>query len=126
MTRQEEADIRRKTKVLEHAIQSVNVSHTCRRYRVSRDSFYRWKRQLEKDGSEGLINSKPCPENPKIRVPISVEEKVLYVRREFGLGQQRISWYLERYYGIKISSSGVFGVLKRNNMQHESFTTGRP
>ena len=116
MNRQAEADIRRKTKVLEHAKQSGNVSHPCRKYGVSRDSFYRWKRQLENDGPNAMINSKPCPENPKIHVPKTVEEKVLYVRREFGLGQQRISWYLERYYGLKISSSGVFSVLKRNNM----------
>jgi len=67
-------------------------------------------------GVDALINSKPCPENPNIRVPKTVEDLVLYVRREFGLGQQRISWYLQRSYGIRISSSGVFGVLKRNNM----------
>jgi transposase InsO family protein len=45
-----------------------------------------------------------------------VEEKILYVRREFGLGQLRISWYLERYYGMKVSPNGIFGVLKRNGM----------
>ena len=116
MNRQAEADIRRKTKVLEHAKQSGNVSHTCRKYGVSRDSFYRWKRQLETGGPEALINSKPCPENPKIRVPKDVEEKILYVRRQFGLGQLRISWYLQRYYGMKVSPTGVFGVLKRNGL----------
>lgn len=50
MNRQAEADIRRKTKVLEHAKQSGNVSHTCRKFGVSRDSFYRWKKQLETSG----------------------------------------------------------------------------
>ena len=29
---------------------------------------------------------KPCPENPKLWVPKDVEEEILYVRREFGLG----------------------------------------
>jgi transposase-like protein len=86
MNRQAETDIRRKTKVLEHAKQLGNVSHTCRKYGVSRDGFYRWKKQLETAGPEALINSKPCPEKPKIRVPKDVEEKILYVRREFGLG----------------------------------------
>ena len=32
MNRQAEADMRRKTKVLEHAKQSGNVSHTYRKY----------------------------------------------------------------------------------------------
>jgi transposase InsO family protein len=116
MNRQAEHDIRRKTKVLEDAKQSGNVSHTCRRYGISRDTFYRWKRQYETLGPEALVNSKPCPENPKIRVPKIVEEKILYVRREFGLGQQRISWYLQRYYGLTVSSSGVYSVLKRNGL----------
>ena len=70
---------------------------------MSRDTFYRWKRQLESDGPKALINSKPCPENPKIRIPREIEENILHIRREFSLGQVRISWYLERHYGIKVS-----------------------
>ena len=35
MNRQAEHDIRRKTKVLEHAQQSGNVRHSCRKYSVS-------------------------------------------------------------------------------------------
>ena len=116
MNRQAEHDIRRKTKVLEHAKQCGNVSHTCRYFGISRDTFYRWKRQLESDGLEALINSKPCPQNPKIRVPREVEDKILHIRREFGLGQLRISWYLERHYGIKVSPNGVYGVLKRHGL----------
>lgn len=116
MNRQAERDIRRKTKVLEHAKLSENVSHTCLKFGISRDTYYRWKRQYETGGPAALVNSKPCPENPKIRVPLDVEKKILYVRREFGLGQQRISWYLARYYGIKVSSNGVYGVLKRHGI----------
>lgn len=116
MNRQAEHDIRHKTRVLDHAEQSGNVSYTCRYFGISRDTFYRWKRQFKTGGAEALINSKPCPENPKIRVPKDVEEIILYVRREFGLGQLRISWYLQRYYGIKVSSNGVYGVLKRHGM----------
>jgi len=32
------------------------------------------------------------------------------------LGQLRISWYLKRYHGIKISSGGVYNVLKRHGL----------
>lgn len=35
---------------------------------------------------------------------------------KYHLGQQRISWYLARYHGIKISPAGVWHVLKRNGM----------
>lgn len=117
MNRQAERDIRRKTKVLEAVKLSGNVSHTCRKYGISRDTYYRWKRQYETGGVEALVNSKPCPENSKIRVAKIIEDKILYVRREFGLGQQRISWYLQqRYYDLAVSSSGVCSVLKRHGI----------
>ena len=74
------------------------------------------KRQYETKGPEALVNSKPCPENPKIRISKYIEEKILYVRREFGLGQQRISWYLARYHGMKVSPNGVRGVLSRHGL----------
>ena len=94
MNREAERDIRKKTKILDEATQSGNVSHTCRRHGVSRDTFYRWRKQLAAGGVEALVNSKPCPENSALRVPKEIEDKILYVRREFGLGQLRISWYL--------------------------------
>lgn len=47
MNRQSEHDIRRKTRVLAHAEQSGNISHTCRKYGVSRNTFYRWKKPFE-------------------------------------------------------------------------------
>ncbi|QGP60880.1 helix-turn-helix domain-containing protein [Piscirickettsia salmonis] len=60
-------DISRKLKVLNHALESKNVSRTCRYFGVSRESFYTWRRAYEQDGEEGLINNKPCPENPNLR-----------------------------------------------------------
>jgi transposase InsO family protein len=49
-------------------------------------------------------------------MPIEVEEKIIYLRKTYHLGQLRISWFLERYHGIKVSSSGVYYVLKRNGL----------
>ena len=56
------------------------------------------------------------PENPKLRTPPWIEEKILYLRRNYHFGQVRISWYLARYHDIKISSGGVYSVLKRHNL----------
>jgi len=117
VNRQAEHDIRCKTRVLEHAKQCGNVSRACRYFGVSRDTFYRWKRQLESGGPKALINSKPCPENPKIRIPREIEENILHIRREFSLGQVRISWYLERHYGIKVSPNED-GVRKEDGVSH--------
>ena len=109
-------DIKRKLRVLHHAAESGNVSKTCRYFGISRETFYQWKRAYEKTGEKALVNSKPCPANPKLRTPPEIEEKILHLRRNYHLGQLRISWYLERYHGIKISPGGVYGVLKRNGL----------
>ena len=63
-----------------------------------------------------MINSKACPQNPRIRVPQSVEDLILYLRTNYHLGQLRISWYLKRYHGIKVSPAGVYSVLRRNGL----------
>ncbi len=64
----EERKIRRKLKIFQHAKEINNVSKSCRYWGISRDTFYRWKRNYEKYGEKALINKKPCPENPNIRV----------------------------------------------------------
>jgi hypothetical protein len=54
---------------------------------------------MERDGEAALINSKPCPQNPKRRTPPHIEEKILYLRRTNHPGQLPIHWYLLRYHG---------------------------
>ena len=107
MNRKAEHDIRRKLKVFRHAAEPGNVAQTCRYFGISRDTYYRWKKAYKARGELGLVNSKPCPENPKLHIPKDIEQKILYVRREFGLGQLRIKWYLERHYDITVSSNGI-------------------
>ena len=70
-------DIRRKFRILKHAKESGHVSKTCRYFGISRSAYYGWKQRYARLGEAGLINSKPCPENPKLRVSAEVEEKVL-------------------------------------------------
>jgi len=113
---QAQRDITRKLRVLNYAKQTGNVSQTCRHFGVSRETFYKWKRDYQQKGESALINSKPCPENPKLRTPSEIEEKIIYLRRTYHLGQVRISWYLKRYHDIKISLGGVYYVLKRNGL----------
>lgn len=117
MNQQAISDIRRKTRVLAYAAEIGNVSKACRYYGVSRETFYRWKRAYEAEGDQALINQKPCPENPKIRVKKPIEDKILYLRKNYHLGPQKISWYLARYHNMKVSPGGVRGVLIRNNLQ---------
>jgi transposase len=68
-------DIKRKLRVFAYAEEIGNVSKACRYFGVSRETFYKWKRSYAARGDDGLINSKPCPENPKLRTPAHIEEK---------------------------------------------------
>ena len=116
MDKQAQRDINRKLKILSHAKETKNVSKTCRYFGISRTAFYEWKKNYEERGENALINSKPCPKNPKLRTPPHIENKIIYLRKNYHLGQQRITWYLKRYHDIKISSGAVYYVLKRNGM----------
>lgn len=116
MDRRAERDIRRKLKVLSYGKDCGNIAFTCRKFGLSRETYYQWKRAYEAKGEAGLVNSKPCPENHKLRTPPHIEEKILYLRKTYHFGPVRISWYLHRYHGIQISSHGVYETLKRNGM----------
>lgn len=108
--------ISRKLRILKHAQETGNVSKTCRYFGISRTSFYDWKKVYEQTGEAGLINSKPCPINVPLRIPLEIEEKILHLRKRYHLGQVRIVWFLERYHGIKVSPGGVRNVFLRNGM----------
>jgi transposase InsO family protein len=111
-----QADIKRKLAVLNHAKETGNISKTCRYFGISRMVYYKWERRYEKLGEQGLINGKPCPSNPNLRVAPAIEEKILYLRRKYHFGQLLISIYLRRYHNMIVSSGGVYCVLKRNGM----------
>jgi hypothetical protein len=107
---QPERDIRRKLRILKHAEESGNVAKTCRYFGISRSAYYVWKQRYVRYGDAGLINSKPCPENPTLRVAVEVEEKVLYLRKTYHLGPQRIFWYIQRYHqglGVFVTRFGL-------------------
>ena len=80
MDRQAQRDIRRKLNCLRFAQEHGSNLLACRKFGVSKSSFYRWKARYRDQGEEGLINSKPCPQNPALRTPVKIEEKVLHLR----------------------------------------------
>jgi transposase-like protein len=88
---QSQRDIRRRLRVFEYAQEVGNISKACRYFGISRESYYRWRLALAEKGEAGLVNSKPCPENPRLRTPPEIEDKVLYLRRTYHLGPVRIS-----------------------------------
>jgi transposase InsO family protein len=114
--KKEQQDIKRKLKVFAVAEASGNIALTCRRFGISRAAYYKWRRKYKQLGEPGLINQKPCPQNPSIRVKPEIEEKILDLRQNQQLGPRRISWYMQRYFGLNVSECGVRGVLLRHGL----------
>jgi len=81
-----------------------------------RDTRHSVLRLYECAGEQALVNRKPCPENPTIRVAAKIEEKVLYLGRNYHFGPPWIFWYLERCHGMKAPQGGVRGVLLRHGL----------
>lgn len=116
MNRRAQQDIARKLKVLNYAQELGNISKTCRYFGICRETFYKWKRAYEAYGEPGLIDSRPCPENHKLRLSKDIEEKIIHLRTTYHFGPHMIVWHLQRYHDIKISPNGCYRVLVRNKL----------
>ena len=56
---------------------SVSVVELCRRYGISRDTFYRYRARMEADGLEGLLPRSRRPRNSPNATPVVVVELVV-------------------------------------------------
>ena len=101
MTVKETRDIKRKLNVINYARKIGNVCKACRYYGISKSIYYVWIERYRQYGDAGLINKKPCPENLKLRTPKYIEEKVIYLRKKYHFGPERIYMYLKRFHGIQ-------------------------
>jgi len=84
-----------------------------------------WVEKYKLYGEKGLINSKPCPENPRLRTPKYIEDKVLYLRKKYHFGPERIYLYLKRFHDIQTSESSVYRILRRNGISRLPVNTKR-
>jgi len=46
-----------------------------KRVGICRETFHQWRRAYEAQGKDALTNSKPCPENHKLRIPQPKSDK---------------------------------------------------
>src|SRR5688572_4242874 len=79
--------IRWRLRMLQEASQSARgVSRTCRRFGISRQAFYKWKKRHEKHGDAGLCDRPRAPiHSPKATSP-GVMSKILYLRQNYHFG----------------------------------------
>jgi transposase InsO family protein len=107
---QEELRIRFKLVVLEYA-DHLGVTRACREFNVPRSTFYSWKQKYDHEGRAGLYRKKPVAYSHPRKTSPEVVEKILELRSVYQIGALRITYYLDRYHGIKVSESTVTRVL---------------
>ena len=96
-----------------------NVRAACRMMGIHHSTFYRWKHQLERYGTEILCSRERCrPRMPNATSPFVEHRIVAFCLGHPGFGPARVLAELQRdkWGGIVISPSGVWRVLKRHGL----------
>lgn len=109
--------IKTKLGLLNLSEQLGNVSHACKLFGYSRDSFYRFKELYDQGGEEALMEVSRRKPNIRNRVEAVIEEQVKQIAFESpAFGQVRASNELRKK-GVFISPGGVRSVWLRNDIE---------
>lgn len=101
--------------------QVVNVSQFCRDQQISRQTFYKWRRQFQAEGIDGLRERSRRPKSCPGQTPSAVEELIVEKRERLlkqGLdhGPQSIVWALQRDGVAAPAPSTVSRILTRRGL----------
>lgn len=109
-----------KSMILKHALKEKNVSKTCALFGISRATFYLWKNAFEQYGMAGLERKEPQKPKMPNQVNQKIEQEILeYVVNNPKDGPKRIYYELKTE-GSDIGESGIYNVLKRNNLTRKA------
>ena len=75
-----------RSKVLQHAAAIGNVARTCRRFGISRKSFYKWRRRFVEHGDAGLCDRPRAPLRSPRATATEVVSKIVYLRQHYHFG----------------------------------------
>ena len=91
--------------------------YACDVCKISKSTYFNWKRRYDKYGEEGLWRKKRDPSSYWNSIDQEVVDLILELRANYKLGTWRIKWYLERYHNINVSESTVYRTLKRHDVK---------
>jgi transposase len=117
MTRNEQIRLTHwRFQVLQQAGDRRSVARTCRHYRISRQTFYKWRRRFAAQGAAGICSRPGRPHHAPRATPPEVISKILYLRENYHFGAGRISDYLKRFHQLSIAVSSVHRILERHGL----------
>lgn len=95
----------------------MTVTEACRLWKVSRETFYVWRRRRDADGDDGLENRPSRPRRSPGRMPSLLEARIVDMRRAHPRwGARRIRVELRRRGVDPPARSTVHRVLVRNGL----------
>jgi putative transposase len=97
--------------MVEHS--NLSIRQTLEELGVPRSSFYRWCRNFQEEGLEGLKNKPPQDKPFWNRIPDSVREQVVELALEHpDQSSRQLAWQFTDENGYFISESSVYRILK--------------
>ena len=93
------------------------ISSICKRYGVSRKTYYKWDNRYKLKGIEGLSDNSRRPHNINYKkVTSEVEKTILDLRLTKRFGCNRIKFRLRRIIGVSLSTRTIYKILKRHGL----------
>ena len=91
------------------------ISNICKRYGVSRKTYYKWNKRYEQNGMWGLLDNSRRPHNIKYKkITSEIQETILDLRLSRRFGCNRIKFRLRKIDGISLSTRTIYKILKRH------------
>jgi transposase InsO family protein len=103
--------------LLEAEQSGESVAEVCRRYRISRETYYRYRRRYLAAGMEGLEDQSRRPKDSPARIDVELEAEICGMRRDHPRwGARRIHTELVRAGRSAPAVSTIHQALRRNHL----------
>ena len=100
---------------------SKNANTVCRRFGISRKTFYKWLKRYETSGrqSVSLVDRPRTPHTNRMRTSDDVRSRIVQLRQQTGFGPRRIGARL-REAEIRVSSGTIWKIISQYEKEQAS------
>lgn len=103
--------------IIEPELSGKSISEVCTEFRVSRETWYKWKKRYDLHGMVGLKDQSRKPHTiAKVKVIEELEKIILELRLNSRFGPRRIRFRLKRKHGVSLGTKTIYNVLKRHKL----------